>query len=159
MKVLFALLTLATVSTAAHAEKIQFVMNQFDINQESYLLPKGNISRAEVIVDSRRKTLTLIVAPGNSCPAGRMCSMMVIAPTVLNLPITYRGSPYAGGMIVVAQTDSRRVDGGLVRVQLLDDTESLQADIKQNLVNVTITEQGARDNHEIVSTMSGVRSN
>jgi hypothetical protein len=161
MKKLIALLslTLATVTSHAAANDAAYSLNTFNIGQGSYVLPDSNsITSGTIEIDRTNKQLKLTLQRRFFCPAGAMCAMVMPAPVEITLPVVYIGSGFCGGVIVNAERNLMRVDGGRVQIEIVDDNGNIcehpdKTTVKA--VHVTVTEQAARSNKTVVSEMTG----
>ena len=77
--------------------------------------------------------------------------------TVISLPVVHMGKSFCGGNVIVAKEDKRPVDGSLLEIQVLDNMGTACGN-QGNMTDadITITEMGARDSHEVVSSITAV---
>ena len=152
MKTLIAALSFA-LSFAAQAqtqERHPLTYVQYDATSH-YVLPEEQVASVNVIINEIDNEVSLVSLPRFSCPADRVCAMVMPAPIVLTLPIRHVGVPFCGGRIITAERNQIPVDGDRVEIQILDNRERICDDIQPKL-QVTVTEERPWNGGTSVST-------
>jgi hypothetical protein len=160
--------------TAQHLEQnpetfqTLYTVASLNINSKSKLLRAAtHFASAQIEVNRASKLLRLIVHRNFYCAPGTMCPMVMPKPLRIELPIVHEGTGQCGERVIVAEKDSRTLNGSLAQMQIHDDNGNLQdcegiihadnATFVKN-VNVTLTEQSATELETIVSELIAIPS-
>ncbi|MGZ3701413.1 MAG: hypothetical protein ACXWR1_21500 [Bdellovibrionota bacterium] len=174
-KILLAALLVLTAGTGAQAQTITlalpgaptdfvsvYTLDSFKAAEGSILLQgAGQIVSGDVAISQSRNELRLTLNRHMLCPRGMFCMAMMPAPTVITLPIVSRTRDACGGLILMAERDLERVDGGRTRVEVQDPNNGSMvcgnADdvtfVKR--VQVLVSEEAIRGQQDSYSIMSG----
>lgn len=163
-----AVAVLLVTGLAAQAEKNELVfrkvyqMTSFDIHPDSFNIPKRQyLDGAEISIDERSKFIKVTFYQSLKCPRNQACITLFLERKVERiLPVTYMGSPFCGGSIIVAKSDLRPADGDFFQVSIHDNNGNICQKEVENIVHVAITEQAAlrfEYGPEIHSSMEGFK--
>jgi hypothetical protein len=152
-----------TLETDSNGFVKQYTLDTFKIAPQSEVFAGITPGTGGVYLDEANRTLRIAISPSTNCPPNTNCNhnreALFTLPFVLDLPVTYIGSPFCGGRVISAENDMRREDGALVKVQVLDENGSAcepGTDGKfVKRVTVTVTEQAARSDQTLTSVLTG----
>jgi hypothetical protein len=176
MKQLIAALAIAACSFTAQASMVDVNIQQvshFDFSKvkmdKNSPLGNQNVIGAELSMNEFKHTMHLTINSRFACPPGRFCTMnkmeflAIPAPTIIDVPLLYIGSPFCGGLVAMGEEDKTPVDGMHTRITLTESNDSLckGQPIKKLNVTLVLEQEGPRDAGQNVppqvSVMYGVR--
>ncbi len=95
-------------------------ITQMNLDRKAF----GNVryDTGMVTLDTQAREVTLTLYASRKCPKGRFCTMEMIAPYTVNLPIVSRKKDTCGAMVTIASEDQRTVDGVFKKITIVDNS-------------------------------------
>jgi hypothetical protein len=112
----------------------------------------------QIAIDLQAREVTLTLEQGPTCPPGRFCSMIAVAPRVIKLALGSVQQDNCGTVDYKAMQDLRTVDGDLETIEVRDNTRNrCESMVARNATDIVLTIVPARAsfNEEEVSTFTG----
>lgn len=117
--------TVAAVQSEARSlqNQISAQLTKFDI-QNASSLSDNRIKNGTISVDLLSKNITLSLEPAFHCPKGMMCAQVMPRPIVFQAGGLQMTTGSCNESIMTAMTDNRDVDGNLVRLTVVDNSNN-----------------------------------